>query len=156
MKTYLFVLSVILLFSCQNSKKEQHSVLYGDWQFLTSNGDYNEAFFTDTTYHSYNVKNGVFPIAHYFVRNDTLFSDAVKSAHEQRPIAKFQSIEKDRIIIINMFSQDTLFRIKNQEDLISNTLLSGNEQKFKEAFMKRYKAFLLERGIIDQEESLNK
>ena len=156
MKYYLFVLSLVLLFSCQNSKKEQHNVLYGDWQFLTSNGDYNEAFFTDTSYLSYNLKFGLFPVAYYFIRNDTLFSDADKRSKGQSAIARFASIEENRIIIINAFSQDTLYRIKEGKNLISSVSFPENESAFKTDFMERYKAFLLERGIIDEEESIAK
>ena len=91
-------------------------------------------------------------MAHYFIKNDTLFSDADKRNKGQSAIASFHSIEKDRIIIINRFSQDTLYRIMSGEHLISNTTLPAKKEKFKASFMKRYKAFLLERGIIDKEE----
>jgi hypothetical protein len=155
MKNYVLVilLAVILLSSCQDSKKERHNVLYGDWQFLTSNGDYNEAFFTDTTYLSYNVKIGLFSVAHYFIRNDTLFSDADKRSKGQSAIARFASIEKDRVIIINAFSQDTLYRINENKNVISNISFPDEESEFKDSFMERYEAFLLERGIIDDESS---
>ena len=142
---------ILLLLSCQESDKVKHNPLYGDWQFLTSNGDYNEAFFTDTTYLSYNKRIGLFPVAHYFMRNDTLFSDADKRSKGQNAIARFSSIEKNRIIIINAFSQDTLYRIEEKGKLISTVSFPENESEFKAAFMERYKAFLLARGIIDEE-----
>ncbi len=149
MNKIILLLALTLLFSCKQKPAAKHTKLYGDWQFLTSNGNYNEAYFSDSTYYSFNLKQGLFPVVNYYLKNDTLYSDANKSKKGMQAIAGFRTLSEDEVILINMFSQDTLYRIEG-DSLLSGMLAKDQRKPYLEAFKKRYKQFLLDRGIIDR------
>ena len=148
-KNILFLFSFLIMLSCKHQPVQKHNDLYGNWQFLTADGNYNEAFFSDSTYFSYNHKRGLFPVSHYYLKNDTLFSDANKNKEGMYPIAGFLLLNKDKVIFINQFSRDTLYRLSG-DSLLSDFIENKGSMVYEKVFMDRYKAFLLERGIIDE------
>ncbi len=147
--TKFSVLLLFLFFSCVSPERRKHSVLQGDWQFLNSRGEYSEAYFTDSTYISFHMITGLTPEAHYFLRNDTLFSNADRHRKGLMPMATFRKISKDKIVLGNPFTKDTLERIQGEERL-SQMHFPADSARFVKAFQKRYHDFLFGKGIIEK------
>jgi hypothetical protein len=154
MKNLLFIL-LLFTASCNlEGKKESKptSPLSGNWGFLDIRGNYNEAFFTDSTYVTYNMVHGLSPVFQYFIKNDSLCSNINKRKPGLNRIAKINIITPDSIILITEFSRDTIGRLKDEEVTLENTDPKKDSMLFRQEIYKRYEAFLLAKGIIKPEE----
>lgn len=148
-KTLLHSLSVLLFFACHSPVQERHNPLRGDWQFLNSRGEYSEAYFTDSTYISFHMITGLTPEVRYILKNDTLFSTADRRHKGLSPMASFLKITDDKVVLSNLFTSDTLERVKGEEPL-SQMHFPADSARFIKAFRKRYHDFLFAKGIIDE------
>ena len=149
------ILLLVLPFSCRQKQSGQHSLLHGDWQFISYKGEYNEVYFSDSTYHSYNLRNKFFPPFHYTLTGDTLWTDAFAktSGKPMKAVATVQQLKDNLIVITTPFSKDTLHKIAKGKPLISHTVSSGDTTGFHAAFRERYNNFLIQLGIIDEKEA---
>lgn len=151
----LLVLLLIVMVSCnftRQSETKPKSPLYGNWAFLDMRGNYNEAYFTDTTYITYNMVHGLSPVFKYVIKNDSLYSDINKRKPGLHRIAKISVITPDSIILVTEFSKDTIGRLKAEKITLENTDPKKDSVLFRSEIYRRYEAFLLAKGIIKQQE----
>lgn len=148
-------LLLILIVACNppiDSKKENDNNIYGNWSFLDGRGNYNEAFFGDTTYLTFNFAGGLAPVYTYIVKNDSLYSNIDKRKKGLNRIAKFEWLNNDKVILITEFTRDTLDRIKDPKNTLQTSDLKSDSAAFFNALKERYEHFLVTKGIITQEE----
>jgi hypothetical protein len=148
---FIFLVAV----SCNTQRKEESkpkSPLYGNWAFLDIRGNYNEAFFTDSTYITYNMVHGLSPVFNYYIKNDSLYSNIDKRKKGLNRIAKIKIISADSILLTTEFSRDTIGRMTGANVTLENTSPKKDSVLFRMEIYKRYEAFLLAKGIIKPEE----
>ncbi len=151
-KTIIYL--ILFLFACnpkQESKSNVENTLKGNWCFLDGRGNYNEAFFSDNTYLTYNAKYGIAQIYNYKVNNDSLYSNVDRRKKGLNRIAKISWL-KDKVVMITEFSRDTMERIKDTGMTLETMNPNVDTAKFHEAFNKRYEDFLVKKGILSKEE----
>lgn len=149
MKRLRFSILILVLVSCSSEEKKS---LQGDWQFLDKFGNYNEAFFGDSTYLSINrfvVKDNWYQ---YTIRNDSLYSTVNKRFTGLRAVAGLEWIGSDRVVLSSEFSRDTMIRIKNSPATISKAKPFSDSAIYFQAFFDRYERFLIFKGILSEEE----
>ena len=151
-KITLILLVFILACSSPTEKKKAVNNLKGNWAFLDKRGTYNEAFFGDSTFFTYNMINGKMPEFGYKVKNDSLYSNFDKSSKVLSRIAGIEWISGDRVILSTEFVHDTLEQILESGMLLSSTNFKKDSIKFVKAHYMRYEAFLINRGILSPEE----
>jgi len=142
----------MLACSSPTEKKKAVNNLKGNWAFLDKHGTYNEAFFGDSTFFTYNMVSGKMPEFGYQVKNDSLYSNFDKSKKTLTRIAKIEWIMEDRVILSTEFVHDTLEPILESRMVLSNTDFKKDSTDFVKAYNKRLEAFLMNRGIITKEE----
>jgi len=153
MKKILISILFIAVVSCNFERKEEpKSPLSGNWAFLDVRGNYNEAFFDDSTYITYNMVHGLSPEFRYFVKNDSLYSNIGKRKKALQRIAKIRILTSDSIILTTEFSRDTLGRMGGETVTLENTSPQKDSVLFRQQINRRYEAFLLSKGIIKPEE----
>ena len=150
----LLILLLIFMASCNFERQSisSRSPLYGIWAFLDMRGNYNEAYFSDTTYITYNMVHGLSPVFKYVIKNDSLYSDINKRKPGLHRIAKISVITPDSIILVTEFSKDTIGRLKEEKITLENTDPKKDSVLFRSEIYRRYEAFLLAKGIIKQQE----
>jgi phage portal protein BeeE len=151
----LLILLFVVVASCSFERKEEpkpKGPLNGNWVFLDVRGNYNEAYFTDSTYITYNMVYGLSPVFMYFIKNDSLYSNIDKRKKGLHRIAKIKVITPDSIILTTEFSRDTIGRMGAEKITLSNTDPKKDSVLFRTEIYKRYEAFLLAKGIIKPEE----
>jgi hypothetical protein len=147
----IFIL--LLAVSCSFERKEEpKNPLAGNWAFLDIRGNYNEAFFADSTYITYNMVHGLSPEFRYFIKNDSLYSNIGKRKKGLQRIAKILVLSADSIILTTEFSRDTLGRMTGEAVTLENTNPQKDSVLFRQEIYRRYEAFLLSKGIIKPEE----
>jgi hypothetical protein len=154
MKNVLIVLLLITA-SCGFERKDESKLksrLNGNWAFLDIRGNYNEAFFTDSTYVTYNMVYGLSPVFKYFIKNDSLYSNINKHKPGLYRIAKINIITPDSIILVTEFSRDTIGRMTREKITLENTNPRQDSVLFRQEIFRRYETFLLAKGIIDRKE----
>jgi hypothetical protein len=154
MKNLLIVLLLITA-SCSFDRKGEFkpkSLLSGNWAFLDVRGNYNEAFFTDSTYITYNMVHGLSPVFKYYIKNDSLYSNINKRKPGLHRIAKVNILTPDSMILVTEFSRDTIGRLRTEKITLENTDPKKDSALFRQEVYKRYEAFLLSKGIIKQDE----
>ena len=147
-----FIFIFILACSSPPEKNQVINRLKGNWAFLDKRGTYNEAFFGDSTFFTYNMINGKMPEFGFKVKNDSLYSNFDKSAKVLIRIAGIKWISDNRVILSTEFVHDTLEPILESGMLLSNTDLKKDSIEFVKAHYIRYEAFLISRGILSPEE----
>ena len=153
MKNFLIIL-LIFMASCNFEKQRTNSrsPLSGNWAFLDMRGNYNEAYFTDSTYITYNMVHGLSPVFKYVIKNDSLWSNINKRKPGLHRIAKINVITPDSIILVTEFSRDTIGRLMGEKITLENTDPKKDSVLFRAEIYRRYEAFLLAKGIIKQQE----
>jgi hypothetical protein len=147
----IHLIFIIFTFACNPvTIKENKTVnrLKGNWAFLDLRGNYNEAFFNDTSYITYNLIRGVSPEFRYFIKNDSLWSNIDKRKKGLNRIAKIQWLEENKVILITEFSRDTLEKLTDEKITLENINPGKDSVLFREAIHKRYENFLVSKGII--------
>ncbi len=153
MKKITFIIFVfVVACSSPTEKKKAVNNLKGNWAFLDKHGTYNEAFFGDSTFFTYNMVSGKMPEFGYEVKNDSLYSNFDKSKKTLTRIAKIEWIMEDRVILSTEFVHDTLEPIWESKMVLSNTDFKSDSVEFVKAHYLRYEAFLISRGILSLEE----
>jgi hypothetical protein len=151
----LLILLLLILVSCNLERKQESnskSPLNGNWTFLDIRGNYNEAFFTDSTYITYNMVYGLSPVFNYFIKNDSLYSNIDKRKKGLHRIAKIKWLTADSAILTTEFSKDTLGRLMNAGITLENTNPKKDSILFRKEIYGRYETFLLSKGILSREE----
>ena len=151
----LAYLLLILIIACNpetTNDKEKINDISGNWSFLDGRGNYNEAYFSDSTYITYNLKYGASPYYAYIVINDSLYSDIDRRKPGLNRIAEFTWLNSDKLILVTEFSRDTLDRIKDPSNTLQNTDPAKDSLIFLDAMKKRYEDFLISKGILAMEE----
>jgi hypothetical protein len=146
---------ILVICSCTQTKQEEKlNPIAGNWQFLDMRGNYNEAFFNDTSYFTYNQVYGKAPDFVYELRgsNDSLFSNIDKRKKGMNFIAKLTWLHADTVIFKTEFTTDTLGRILDGNYLLGNTDLLADSTFFMNAYNQRYESFLIAKGILSAEE----
>lgn len=155
MKHYFYLIFFTLLLGCHEidiKNESEKNPLQGDWCFLDKYGNYNEAFFGDTTYRIYNRYVGAADWFIYDVRNDSLYSSVDRRRKGLSPIAKLIWKNNAEVIFITEFTRDTLYKLSAEGLLLSNCEPSM-DTVFANHFFDRYEKFLISKGIITKEES---
>lgn len=153
--TVVIGLLVTVLVSCaQMEQAEKPNPIVGNWAFLDMRGNYNEAFFNDSLYFTFNHTYGKAPEFVYELRgeNDSLFSNIDKRKKGLNFIAKLIWLHKDTIIFKTEFTTDTLGRMAKTDYLLGSTDLKTDSTVFRNAFNQRYEDFLIAKGILTAEE----
>ena len=148
-------LLLIFLFACNSqndSEKKSDNMIHGNWSFLDGHGNYNEAFFGDTTYVTFNFAGGLAPVYSYYVKNDSLYSNIDKRKQGLNRIARFVWLNNDKVILITEFSKDTLDRIIDSENTLQTLDMTTDSAVFFNALKQRYENFLVAKGILTLEE----
>lgn len=148
-------LLLILMFACNPKTIEEKDIsnnIYGNWSFLDGNGNYNEAFFDDSTYVTFNLKYGLSPAFNYVIVNDSLYSNVDKRKSGLNRIAKFSWLNNDKVVLVTEFSRDTLDRIIDSQSTLQNTDPTKDSIDFFDGLKKRYEYFLIAKGILTKEE----
>lgn len=147
---------LILLAACHQDPGQKilsaERGLPGNWGFLDPNGNYNEAFFGDSTYVTYNRIYGLMPGFNYKYSNDSLWSTLNNSEKGMAPVAGVEWLNENRLVIHTRFHSDTLERITGGGVHLGNTDPLADSLLFREAFNLRYEDFLVRRGILTREE----
>ena len=151
-KTILILFVFIMACNSPTAKKKTVNKLKGDWAFLDKRGTYNEAFFGDSIFFTYNKINGKMPEFNYKVVNDSLYSNFEKSKKTLSRIAGIKWISENRVILSTEFVHDTLEPILGNGFLLSNTDFKKDSSDFVKAHFERYEAFLIRHGILSPEE----
>lgn len=151
---YLKIIVLLVCMGCHPEKKGEpdQSPLSGNWAFLDINGNYNEAFFTDSTYITYNMVYGLSPVFKYLIKNDSFYCNIGKQQPGLHRIGMIKIISPDSIIIETEFSRDTLGRLTGEKVTIENTDPKSDSVLFRKEIYRRYEQFLLAKGIIRPEE----
>ena len=141
----------------ESGDKEQSKIsenpLKGNWNFLDKYGNYNEAYFGDSIYRTFNrhyVQDATFK---YFYKNDSLWSDCDLRVKGLTPIAKIEILEKDRFVLSNQYVSDTLHKMSKEKYTLKDLHPFKDSAVFYPAFYKRYEDFLISKGIITEEEA---
>lgn len=151
----LFYIILLVIIACNpqpGTRNESPNVLMGNWSFLDGRGNYNEAFFSDTTYTTFNLKHGASPYFSYIVKNDSLYSSIDKRRPGLNRIAEFTWLNANKVVLVTEFSRDTLDRIKDPENTLQNTNPAKDSMIFYTAIKKRYEDYLISKGILSHEE----
>jgi hypothetical protein len=151
-KTVIVLLVFIIACSSPTEQKKANNKLKGDWAFLDKRGNYNEAFFGDSVFFTYNKINGKMPDFKYKVVNDSLYSNFEKPKPALSRIAGIKWISENRVILSTEFVHDTLEPISESGFLLSNTNFKKDSAKFVKDHFNRYEAFLIKRGILSADE----
>ena len=152
-KTITIIL-ILFIIACNSPSEKQEPInnLKGNWAFLDKRGTYNEAFFDDSTFFTYNMVNGKMPEFGYKVINDSLYSNFDKSTEVLTRIAGIEWISDNRVILSTEFVHDTLEPVFDSGILLSNTDFKKDSSDFVKAHYIRYEAFLIKRGILSPDE----
>lgn len=148
-RIFVLILLMAFIFGCNTAPEKQ--LLKGNWAFLDMYGNYNEAYFDDSTYFTFNRIYGIMPGFDYTVQNDTFFS-TIKSTEGIVPIAVLKWIGTKTVVMVTDVINDTLERIIDPKIHLGNTDPLKDSIKFREAFQKRYENFLVNKGILTREE----
>ena len=148
---FVFFVLIVVLISCSTEKKENNP-LHGNWAFLDRFGNYNEAWFGDSLYATYNKFNKRSPNFRYEIKNDSLYSNLDKRKKGLNRIAKLTWLDDGRVILNTEFVRDTLQRINTNGVKLGNAHPTKDTTGYSEAFSKRYEEFLISKGIISREE----
>lgn len=149
---YLLLILIITCNTQNGGEKESANTINGNWSFLDGRGNYNEAFFGDSTYATYNLVNGLSPDFNYIVKNDSLYSNIDKRKTGLNRIAEFTWLNNDKVILVTEFTRDTLDRIKDPTNTLQNTNPAKDSLIFFNALKQRYENFLVTKGILTLEE----
>lgn len=149
---YLLLIIIIACNPQTRDKNEAANNICGNWSFLDGQGNYNEAYFSDSTYITFNLKYGASPYFSYIIKNDSLYSNIDKRKTGLNRIAEFTWLNVDKVILVTEFSRDTLDRIRNAEVTLQNTDLTFDSLLFGDAIKKRYEDFLVTKGVLTKEE----
>ena len=149
---YLLLLLIVACNPQTSTEETSENKINGNWSFLDGRGNYNEAFFDDSTYLTYNLVYGLSEPYRYFVKNDSLYSNIDKRKPGLNRIAMFTWISEDKVVLVTEFSRDTLDRIMNPEITLQNTDPTIDTVNFINALKVRYENFLVTKGILTQEE----
>lgn len=153
-----WVVLILLLVACQQQgqKKEiaaeNRNALKGEWQFLDKYGNYNEAYFGDSTYQTINRFVDRKVVVDYRVKGDTLRS-VMDYRNEKRVIlAGLRWIDSDHVVIFTEFVSDTLTRMEDAGISLKSTDPFTDSLSFFTAFNKRYDRYLVDKGIVSEDE----
>ncbi|MCD4730347.1 MAG: hypothetical protein K8R74_07095 [Bacteroidales bacterium] len=149
---YLFLIFIIACSPQTGNDNKSINSITGNWAFLDAHGNYNEAFFSDTTYITLNMVYGASPYYSYIIKNDSLYSNIDKRRPGLNRIAEFTWLNPDKVILVSEFSRDTLDRIKDVKITLQNTDPVTDSLIFSDALKKRYENFLISKGIMSREE----
>lgn len=149
---YLFLILMVACNPPTGNKNKSANSIAGNWAFLDGYGNYNEAFFSDTTYMTFNMIYGASPYYRYIVKNDSLYSDIDKRKPGLNRIAAFTWLNPDRVILVTEFSKDTLDRIKDSKNTLQDIDPAADSALFATAIKRRYEIFLVSKGILTREE----
>ena len=149
---YLFLILIIACNPQSGNEEKKSNTIAGDWAFLDGRGNYNEAFFGDSTYITYNLVYGASPYYYYVIKNDSLYSDIDKRKPGLNKIAEFSWLNQNKVILVTEFSRDTLDRILDAKNTLQNTDPVSDSLIFFNAIKKRYEDFLVSKGIMTLEE----
>ncbi len=153
LKLLIILFLVAGLSGCERKGESKiKSPLNGNWAFLDIRGNYNEAFFTDSTYITYNMVYGLSPVFNYYIKNDSLYSNIDKRKKGLHRIAKIIWLTADSAILTTEFSKDTLGRLVNARITLENTNPKKDSILFRQEISGRYESFLLSKGILSKEE----
>ena len=158
MKKYLrfsnFVFLAVLMISCGQVQENEEKVnpIEGNWAFLDMRGNYNEAYFGDSLYYTFNHSFGHAPEFKYELRGDSLYSNIDKRKTGLNFIANLTWLDQDTVIFKTEFTKDTLNRIFDAVVRLDNTNLESDSIQFMDAFNQRYEDFLIAKGILSTEE----
>lgn len=154
MKTKKIFLGLLLIITaCSGIQKKSVNEIKGNWGFLDKYGNYNEAWFGDSTFKTVNRFLHKSPVILYTVKNDSLMTNAKTRTSELTPVAAIIWLSPDSMVIDANFVTDTLIRIKYGEHLLGNTDPVGDSVIFWPDFYDRYEDFLVEKGIITRKEA---
>lgn len=128
------------------------NTLAGNWHFLDKSGNYNEAWFTDTTYRTINRFANGGEVLQYDIKNDSFYADPGRIKYGLRPIAGIQWIDHDRVVLFTEFVRDTLARMDDTGSTLQNTDPAVDSLRFYTDFYRRYASFLISKGILTEEE----
>jgi len=150
-----FILFAALGCSRQGAVNENWKKLQGTWGFLDKYGNYNEAFFDDSTYITYNKQFGVLPVVKYRITDDSMFADVDRRNKPGVliPVLKFEWLNDDKVVFHSTTGLDTLERITGDAVTLENTPPKTDSLKYRTAFNERYEKFLIAKGIITEEEA---
>jgi len=149
---YFFLVLIIACNPQTGDKNKKINTIVGNWGFLDVGGNYNEAFFSDTTYVTLNMIYGASPDYTYVVKNDSLYSNIDKRKPGLNRIAAFTWLNPDKVILVTEFSRDTLERIKDGKITLQDTDPVADSLLFARAIKKRYENFLISKGIMTRKE----
>lgn len=156
---YLWILILVGIISCQHAteKKVEKRIadpLAGYWQYLDKYGNYNEVHFDGKHYQTINRfvdKNVTFP---YKVNNDSLYSTADRRHEGMTAVACIDLMDDGRVVLYTDFFRDTLYKLDHVKNTLVDTDPFSDSLSFYQAFYKRYEQFLIQRGIVTEEEIL--
>jgi hypothetical protein len=157
MKHSLLILILLATLGCsrQAPVNESWRKLQGTWGFLDKYGNYNEAFFDDSTYITYNKQYGVLPVVKYRITGDSMYADVDR--RDQKgvliPVVEFEWISGDKVVFHSTTGLDTLERIIGDAVTLETTSPGTDSLKYRTAFNERYEKFLIAKGIITGEEA---
>ncbi len=143
---------VAVVVSCGQKHEKRENRLKGDWAFLDKFGNYNEAWFGDTLYATYNKIALRSPNFFYKVKNDSLYSTVDRRKKGLSRIAKITWLNDDRIILNTEFVRDTLYPVDQSGVTLGNSDPVKDSAAYRRAFNHRYEEFLIARGIVSREE----
>jgi hypothetical protein len=154
---YSWILFLLLFSACQQHTKKVKdtppgSALQGNWQFLDSYGNYNEAWFGKTTYQTMNRFVDRTVLVNYEVRGDSLISSVETERGSQVIHAALEWLDRDRVVINTSVIRDTLIRMKDPAITLQDTDPFSDSAAFFSAFNRRYDDFLVSKGIVSREE----
>lgn len=155
-KCLLIPVMIMLTLSTCNPKQAKkllpENKIKGNWAFLDGRGNYNEAFFADSSFITYNMAMGAAPEFRYFIKNDSLFTNTDKRKTGLNRIAKVEWMTLDKVIFTTEFSRDTLERISGETITLGNTDPLTDSLLFRANISIRYEKFLIAKGILNPEE----
>ncbi len=149
---------LVMLAACQQRTKKAGenrppvNTLQGNWQFLDRYGNYNEAWFGEKTYQTFNRFVDRKVEVDYEVRGDSLVSSVETARGSQVIRAYLEWLDRDRVVIRAEFVSDTLIRLKDSATTLQDTDPFADSAAFHSAFNRRYDDFLVSKGIVSREE----
>ena len=155
---YIWMMLLLSLLACKQqasqtgNKPAPSNPLMGNWQFLDRYGNYNEAWFGDSTYQTMNRFVDRKVLVDYEVRGDSLVSSVETERGSRVILAALQWLDRDRVVITTSFVSDTLTRMADGGATLQNTDPFTDSVAFFTDFTRRYDDFLVSRGIVSREE----
>jgi hypothetical protein len=152
---FLLIFAGITACTSKMEKTPPGNRIKGHWGFLDRNGNYNEVYFADSSFVTFNMRLGAVIPMPYFIRKDSIYTNFKRNRSEMIGIARVQWMPDNRVVLSTAYVSDTLERFSDEGATLANTDPLNDSITYRRAFNLRHEKFLIGKGILTVEEVEN-